>query len=536
MKIQKLFQQKAILTRHEVACGLRALTWEGIASAGFSTLTASTFMVAFALALGANNFQIGILACLPFITDLIQIPAVWLIEKRRSRKAIVVITWLVSSLLWIPIALIPLFMDIPGKWPIFVLLGIVATRGVLNAFTNCGWNSWKRDLVPQNILGRYFARRLSLATALSVVLGLGAGYFLDTWNGGEGGVFGYTIVIIIGLVVFGLASPILMLLVPEPVMAPAIKRKTAFFGMITKPLQDKNYRRYMKYLALWGFASNLAVPFFAVFLLQQLKLSLFTVIILTTISEIFVVISLRVWGTLADKFGSKTVLYISSSLFLMVLVGWAATIFVANSDLLLPMLGVLHVFNGVAVSGITLTAGTLNYKLAPTGQATFYLTATSLADSAGIGLGALAGGFLADLFTRQLNSINLSWFSSGNLKITGYHVLFIVALIIGVMTLRVLHSVYETGAARKRALVSLVIVKTGAQFQWIVVAFAKKLVIPLLLGLRGLIIYVVEKTLTMATHLDREALKLIPLTIRELERKPPSEECTVLMTCYSTKY
>ena len=67
------------------------MTWAGIVSMAFSSITKSGFLAAFALALGANNFQIGILAALPFIMQLLQIPAIFLFEKLRRRKALAVI-------------------------------------------------------------------------------------------------------------------------------------------------------------------------------------------------------------------------------------------------------------------------------------------------------------------------------------------------------------------------------------------------------------------------------------------------------------
>jgi len=446
MRLQTIFQAKTMLTHAEVKRGLRVLTWESMASTGFSSITTSTFLVAFALALGANNFQIGVLASLPFVTDLIQIPAVWLVEKLRRRKFIVLFTWLISQLLWIPIALIPLFIDIPNDRAISILLGLMSVRGMLNALTNCGWSSWKRDLVPQHILGRYFARRLSLATAVAVVLGLGAGYFLDYWNAGGGGIIGYSCILLIGLVFFGLASPALMVFIPEPMMPPAAGPRSPFFHTITIPLREQNYRQFMKFLMLWGFASNMAIPFFVVFMLRQLNLPILTIIALAMVSEIFTIISLRFWGPLTDRFGSKLALYLSISLFLLVLMGWTFTAVLRNHALMVPLLVILHVFTGIAVAGIALTIETLSFKLAPHGRATPYLTGVSLADSIGTGLGMLTGGLLADLLTGGSLNFDLSWvipFQTFEIKFTGYHLLFTLAFVFGLMTLKALKAVYE---------------------------------------------------------------------------------------------
>ncbi len=73
---------------------------------GLFSITTSGFLAAFALALGANNLQIGILAAVPFMMQVLQIPTIWLVEKLRRRKAISVPAWFAAQLLWFPIALI----------------------------------------------------------------------------------------------------------------------------------------------------------------------------------------------------------------------------------------------------------------------------------------------------------------------------------------------------------------------------------------------------------------------------------------------
>ncbi|WP_332445374.1 MFS transporter [Dehalococcoides mccartyi] len=533
MRLQTIFQPKATLSRDEVRHGLRALTWEGIATTGFSSVTTSAFLVAFALALGASNFQIGVLASIPFITDLLQIPAVWLVEKLRRRKIIVFVTWLISLLLWIPIALIPVIMEIPSAGAISMLLGLMAVRGILNALTNCSWSSWMRDLVPQQILGRYFARRLSLATAVAVVLGLSAAFLLDHWNTVGIGALGYSLVLLAGLIFFGLASPVFTAFIPELKMPAIAGPQSSFTQTIATPLRERNYRQLMKFLAFWGFASNLAIPFFAVFMLQQLGLSIFTVIVLTTVSEVFIVISLRFWGPLADRFGSKTVLSLSTSLYLLVILGWTLTSITGRHVVLLPILGILHVFAGIAVAGITLTVGTLSLKLAPQGRATPYLAGASLADSAGTGLGALAGGFLADFFARRSLVLDLSWaspFQSMKLdviQLTGFHFLFALACLLGLITLRTLQAVHEKGAARREVVLETLMTETRTAFRQVnpvlELNFLSMFPFSYLRRMPGIDIAIGVTSYHLA-DMVRLAKKIFSRAMHGLQKKPPSRE------------
>lgn len=327
-----------------------------------------------------------------------------------------------------------------------------------------------RDLIPQRILGRYFARRLSLATTVSIVLGLGAAFFLNYWSETGGELIGYTCVLLIGLLSFGLISPVFTVFIPEPKMQRPTGPKASFMQNITSPLRERNYRQFMKFLMFWGFASNMALPFFEVFMLRELNLSILTVIILVTITEVFTAISLRSWGPLADRLGSKAVMSSSASLFLLVLMGWVILTTQSQSVVLLPLLGAMHAIEGIAMAGILLAEEALSLKLAPQGKATPYTAGASLFDSIGTGLGLLTGGFLADFFDGHMLSLNLSgmngirFISYCDIQLNGFCVLSLLSFAIGLVTLRTLHTVHEAGALRQENVLKLLIRRAASTY------------------------------------------------------------------------
>ncbi len=83
------------------------MIWEGVASGALFSLGSGGFMAAYALALGANNLQVGILAALPFITQVAQLPAILAVERFRTRKAIGIPALCAAQLLWVPIGAVP---------------------------------------------------------------------------------------------------------------------------------------------------------------------------------------------------------------------------------------------------------------------------------------------------------------------------------------------------------------------------------------------------------------------------------------------
>jgi len=454
----KFLKPRPTISEQDIESGLRWFTFEGMAALGFFSITTSGFLAAFALALGANNLQIGILAALPFIMQTLQLPAIWLVERFRRRKAIALMTWVPAQLLWFPIALIPFFIETPSAWAISTLLAFMALRGLFAAVSNCGWNGWVRDLIPQKMLGQVFSRRLVLSTAAAVVFSLGSAFFVDVWQErvtGQSAIFGYTCVLLFGALFIGMASPVFMALMPEPLMQPVMGPQPSIWKRLSAPIRDRNFRQLIQFLLFWGFASNLAVPFFAVYMLTRLGLPLSWVIAFSILSQLFNILFLRVWGRFVDRFGNKVVLSLCASLYLLVILGWIFTTMPERYVLTLPLLVVLHVFAGIANAGVTLTVATIGLKLSPKGEATSYLAGASLATNIGAGLGPLVGGLLADFFsTRQLD-LTITWTDPLNyvqvsaLNIIGLEFLFGIAFIFGLMTLSTLATIREDGEASR---------------------------------------------------------------------------------------
>src|SRR5271169_5511744 len=75
---------------------LRLILYDALASEAMGTLTTGVFLVGFAVALGAGNFAIGVLAAVPFCAQLLQIPAVFMVERWRARRDICVISTVVG--------------------------------------------------------------------------------------------------------------------------------------------------------------------------------------------------------------------------------------------------------------------------------------------------------------------------------------------------------------------------------------------------------------------------------------------------------
>lgn len=158
------------LRSRDITRGLDLVIKEGLLSEAMTTLTGGTFLMAMALILGASNFQIGILAALPTLTNIFQLITIRLIQKYNNRRAIVVVANGLARLPLLLIGILPFIFSAQTSFGTIVF--ILFFHYLFGSIAGAGWNSWMKDLVPAHRLGSYFARRTSMAQTLNVCLSL----------------------------------------------------------------------------------------------------------------------------------------------------------------------------------------------------------------------------------------------------------------------------------------------------------------------------------------------------------------------------
>ncbi len=439
----KCFQPKGRLSKEEISTSLENLTRDGMCSQTMTVLAGGPILIAFALALGADNAYIGAIAALPFLAQFIQIPAIYLVEKTGNRKLLSFISATFSRIFIGLIAALP-FLSIS---PLTALFLILALHYILANIANTAWNSWMRELVPLRIRGTVYARRMRRSTALSALFAVAAGLYLDR----AGTVESYSIVLIVAFA-FGMVSSLYISRIHEPRM-----HNNGFtYRTLLEPFHDSNFRNLMIFIATWSLAANMVLPFLAVYMYKELGLGVATVMALTVVSQFSSVYFLRSLGELSDRYGNKPVIALSGSVFALSIFLWTFTTFPGPHRFTLPLLLILHVLLGLAIGGINL--GTLNIgaKLSPVSKSTSYLASLALVTALFSGLGAIISGHMLDFFLRSRLSLMINWSDPERLvnlpilDFTGYDFHFLIAVIIALLSLHRLVFVTEEGEASPR--------------------------------------------------------------------------------------
>lgn len=451
------FAVKDTLTEEEIQIGLRSVIKDGLTTHIMVTLTGGVFLVAFALKLGASNLVIGLLAAIPPLAQLIQIPSIYLVEKYRIRRVITVYSTASSRIFWLFIALIPFLFSI--KAGLTFLIVAFSLKTALGAVSLCSWNSWMRDLVPQERLGVFFSKRTSLAMGLSIPIALAAGFYIDYWKKlfPDYELYGYSILFFIGFLA-GMLGVYFISTIPEPRMAP-VEGKPKLFNLILQPFKDENFKNLIFFLGSWNFAVNLAAPFFTVYMLKRLQMDMSFIIALLVLSQLTSLAFLRIWGRFSDRFSNKSVLGVSGPLFMLCILAWTFTTLPEKYILTIPLLIAIHIFMGISTAGVTLASGNIGLKLAPKGHATAYLAANSLVNSLMAGTAPVLGGMLADFFAECKLDWTLSWESPGvelfipTLSFRQWDFFFFLAFLIGLYSIHRLAMVKEEGEVEEKLVV-----------------------------------------------------------------------------------
>lgn len=412
------------------------------------TLAVGAILTAFAIQLGASNFLIGLLAAIPHLSQLAQLPAMHTVDRVSSRRKVYTWSGYVARPMFLVIALT---VFIPSNdLALFVIVVAFSIRYVAGAYLTCAWNTWMRDLVPDQVMGKVFGERQKKMLGIGMVASLLAAGFIDAWSRWAPYPDAYAFSVVYTLAFFGgMYAVITSRRIADVPARP--HQHPHLLARLREPFHHKNFRRLMIFHGSWNFAVNLAAPFFTVHMLRTMHLDLVVVIALATLSQLAAYVTVNRWGDIADRFSNKAVLRVCAPLFIACIFLWTFTTMPEKHLLTYPLLVLIHAATGLANAGVTLASGNISLKLAPKGNATAYLATSSTVNAIAAGTAAMVGGLTADLFASKELSFVLRWHSERGatefnaLDFTHWDFFFFFATAIGIYALHRLSLVQEEG-------------------------------------------------------------------------------------------
>ena len=150
----------------------------------------------FAVALGASNFQIGLLTSVSQLVPAItQLKAADVTERVGSRKKIVVRSVFLQACMLLPIAMV---FFLPRSFQVIALICFYALYVSFASFAGPAWGSLMANLVPEGKRGAFFSKRGRLISQITVISSFLAGYILNLFE--KESLIGFTAIFLLAMV------------------------------------------------------------------------------------------------------------------------------------------------------------------------------------------------------------------------------------------------------------------------------------------------------------------------------------------------
>jgi MFS family permease len=403
------------LLKTSIRHSLRASTIDGVFAAIYSGITGGVLVTNFLMDLGASTVQIGLVASIPLAANLMQPLGAYFSERMTSRHWYCFWIYVPARLLWLILALgVGLLSQgvIDARMLIDCTLAIAMLSNGVGALGSAAWLSWMAVLVPRRLRGRYFGLRNSASNLTSLVSVPLAGTAIAIFPGGS--VQGFGIALVLAML-FGLISllfqnfmadvnPQLQQALAEPdrrieKKEPAHETSETIDNRNKAPEKEDSKSKidfwmFLIYYSGWMFAFSLSAPFFNLYMLDNLNLSISQVTLYSSLMAGANLLLLTTWGWLADRFGNSLLLLGGGLVAALTPLLW---LLVGTGNLSVWLwLPLLHIVMGGSISAIELCANNLQIGVSPIQNQSSYLGWIAAGAGVSGALGATLGGYLAE--------------------------------------------------------------------------------------------------------------------------------------------
>jgi MFS family permease len=367
----------------EVKHSLRVCVKEGVAAQVMAGIF-DYYLVPLAIFLNASAQQIGSLISVPhLLASFCQLFAVQWIAFAGGRKALLTKGCFIQAVFLIPISILP-FYDFPGR--MYVLLGLIVIFRVVGSILGPAWGSMVSSYLTEEHRGSYFGKRMQIIN-IAELISLGFWGLFLTWMNKSSIAMGFFFVFLSAAVVRFISFFYMRQMVELPV-APQAKEDRFTFWMFIRRFRESNFVKFILYTAAVTFSTQLAGPFFSVYMLKELNFSYASYMAVSLVFVFTGLLTFPIWGRHADVVGNAKILKLSGFMIAVAPLLWP---FAHNPWQML----FVEAFNGLAWGGFNLCCANFIYDAVSPSKRVQCLGYFNLTSGLAIFFGATLGGFLA---------------------------------------------------------------------------------------------------------------------------------------------
>ncbi len=365
-----------------------------------------SYISPFAIYLKLTNSQIGLLASIPqLLGAFMQLLSVSLLNRLKNRMPLIIYGVIAQALSWIPLLILPLIFK--QYAPVLLIISVTAYY-IFGNLSTPPWNSLMGDIVPESNRGAYFGYRNRIMSIYSLgAIAIGGLLLHGTEKAGKPWV-GFS-ALFVSAIIARLLSAYSLSKMENPYYHVEEKDDFSLIEFFAD-FRSSTFVRFVIYTGLMHFSVMLAGPFFAVYMLRDLKFSYVQFMVAAAVAVLMQYFTLHNWGKFGDRFGNRKVLEITGFTLPMVPVLW---LFTDNFYLIL----IIQMLAGLTWAGFNLSMANFIYDAIPSPRRAKCVAIFNILNACGIFLGGSTGGWLSGylpgsiaILDIKINIIsNLQW-------------------------------------------------------------------------------------------------------------------------------
>lgn len=372
----------------------------GITDAVVKALTTGPLLSVYAVGIGMNNLNIGILqSILPF-SNLIHLYVARLLEKGASPRKI---AW-ISSLLARPFLLL-IALSIFFKGSIIGILLFAAPytlAQVCSSFTGGAFWPWCKEFVPNKIMTSYFAHRTQFIIATKMItflIATGIIYLAHTYKPSSE-LYCYSIFYVFAFIAGLLCTYALYKI--KNVKLNCIPEKS-FTTKVKEAFKNKDFCFLFAGIGLANFVLSFYTSFNIVFLLKNLKITVPFVMCFTLFSNIIEISIAQIWKKYSNKKNSSILVATSAIVFTFSVICFLILSIhpIQNPLYLTIFLIFTAILCGIGSSGFFIGINSICVAYVPQTMSSVYLSLMNIGRFGLTGLGASCAGLLLEIFSNN---------------------------------------------------------------------------------------------------------------------------------------
>lgn len=361
-------------------------SWKEGVAAQVSISAFDYFLIPYALFLGASTQQIGLLVAIPnFLSSVSMAFAVRAVAIAGTRHKLLSYASGLQAALLIPVIVLP-FLPASITVKIFILIFLFSGFRMLGSLIGPSWGSLMSEYLPEGQRVQYLGWRSRMVAISGIVSTAFWGtllYLLEFVSQSVGFVAIFTGVVVTRFISFYLMSRMVDLPHEKNHAVPFS------FAVFRERLRISNFAKFIYFVTTMTFATQLAAPYFSVYMLKHLKFDYLTYTAVQLASAIAGLIAFPLWGRNADIVGNAKILKSTAFIIPVLPLLW---IFARDPFTLI----LIELFSGFVWSGFGLCTSNFIYDAVAPEKRVRYLSYFNLINGGAAFAGASLGGYLGE--------------------------------------------------------------------------------------------------------------------------------------------